>query len=159
MAKMRGATVIGTTSAAPGSAKYELAVKAGADTISNYEDFNAKGAHVVYDSVGATTFEASLNALRPRGMMVTYGNASGPVPEMSPLKLAAKGSLYLTRPTLAHYSLTREEVVSRSSDLFNWLKSGKLWLHVEKTYPMADATQAHLDLESRKTSGKLMLAN
>lgn len=159
IAKMRGATVIGTTSAAPGSAKYELAVKAGADVISNYEDFNVKGAHVVYDSVGASTFEASLNALRPRGMMVTYGNASGPVPDMSPLKLAGKGSLFLTRPTLAHYSLTRDEILWRTGDLFGWLKSGALWLHLEKVYPMADAAQAHRDLESRKTSGKLLLKN
>lgn len=158
IAKMRGATVIGTTSATPGSPKYELAVKAGADVISNYEDFNVKGAHVVYDSVGATTFEASLNALRPRGMMVSYGNASGPVPEFSPLKLSAKGSLFLTRPTLGHYSLTRDEVLWRSGDLFSWLKSGQLWLHVEKTYPLADAAQAHRDLESRQTTGKLLLS-
>jgi NADPH2:quinone reductase len=159
IAKKRGAMVIGTTSAAPGSAKYELALKAGVDIISNYEDFNAKGVHVVYDSVGATTFEASLNALRPRGMMVTYGNASGPVPELSPLKLAQKGSIFLTRPTLAHYAATRDEIIWRSGDLFEWLGDGSLWLHVEKTYPMSDAAEAHRDLESRKTSGKLLLKN
>ncbi len=159
IAKMRGAMVIGTTSAAPGSAKYELALKAGVDVISNYEDFNAKGVHVVYDSVGATTFEASLNALRPRGMMVSYGNASGPVPELSPLKLAQKGSLFLTRPTLGHYAANAEELKWRSGDLFSWLVSGALWLHLEKVYPMADAAAAHRDLESRKTSGKLLLQN
>ncbi len=157
IAKMRGAFVIGTTSAAPGSAKYELALKAGADVISNYEEFSVKGAHVVYDSVGASTFEASLNALRPRGMMVTYGNASGPVPDVSPLKLSQKGSLFLTRPTLAHYAATRDELLWRSGDLFSWLTSGALWLHVEKQYPLADAAHAHRDLESRKTSGKLLL--
>jgi len=159
IAKMLGATVIGTTSAAPGSPKYELAVKAGADIITSYDDFNVKGAHVVYDSVGASTFEASLDALRPRGMMVSYGNASGPVPDFSPLKLGQKGSLFLTRPTLGHYSSTREELLWRSGDLFNWLKSGQLWLHVEWTFPMADAAEAHRALESRKTSGKLLLKN
>ncbi len=159
IAKMRGAFVVGTTSAATGSPKHELALKAGVDIISNYEEFNVKGAHVVYDSVGASTFEASLNALRPRGMMVTYGNASGPVPEVSPLKLSQKGSLFLTRPTLAHYASTREELLWRSGDLFEWLKSGQLWLHVEKEYAMADAASAHRDLESRKTSGKLLLKN
>lgn len=159
IAKMRGAFVIGTTSAAPGSAKYELAVKAGADTITSYEEFNAKGVHVVYDSVGASTFEASLNALRPRGMMVTYGNASGPVPAISPLVLSQKGSIFMTRPTLGHYVATRQELVGRSSDLFQWLKSGELWLHIEKKYALADAAVAHTDLESRKTTGKLLLKN
>lgn len=159
IAKMRGAFVIGTTSAAPGTPKHELALKAGVDIISNYEEFNMKGAHVVYDSVGKTTFEASLNALRARGMMVSYGNASGPAPEISPLLLSQKGSLFLTRPTLAHYAATREELLWRSGDLFEWLKSGQLWLHIEKAYPMSDAAAAHTDLESRKTSGKLMLEN
>ncbi len=159
IAKMRGAFVIGTTSAKPDTAKYGMAVRAGADIITNYEDFQVKGAHVVYDSVGATTFEASLNALRARGMMVSYGNASGPVPELSPLKLSQKGSLFLTRPTLGHYAATRDELLWRSGNLFEWLKSGQLWLHVEKTYAMADAADAHRDLESRKTSGKLLLKN
>lgn len=159
IAKMRGAFVIGTTSAAPGTPKYELAIKAGVDIISSYEEFNVKGAHVVYDSVGASTFEASLNSLRARGMMVTYGNASGPVPDISPLKLSQKGSIFLTRPTLGHYAATRDEVACRSGDLFNWLKTGQLWLHIEKTYSMSDAAQAHIDLESRKTSGKLLLKN
>lgn len=165
IAKKCGATVIGTTSAAPGTAKYEMAKAAGADVITTYENFEAvtkelsggKGAHVVYDSVGATTFESSLNSLRPRGLMVTYGNASGPVPEMSPLKLSAKGSLFLTRPTLGHYASTREELLWRSGDLFQWLLDGSLKLHIEKQYPLADAPQAHQDLESRKTMGKLLL--
>jgi len=159
IAKKRGAMVFGTTSAEPGSAKYELALKAGVDVISNYEDFNARGVHVVYDSVGATTFEASLNALRPRGMMVTYGNASGPVPDISPLTLSQKGSIFLTRPTLGHYAATRDELMWRSSDLFDWLRDGSLWLHLEQTYAMADAAEAHRALESRKTSGKLLLKN
>jgi NADPH2:quinone reductase len=159
IAKKRGATVIGTTSAVPGSPKYELAVKAGADKITSYEDFNTKGADVVYDSVGKSTFEASLNALRPRGMMVTYGNASGPVPEISPLLLGQKGSIFLTRPTLGHYAATREELLWRSGDLFEWLKAGQLWLHIENTYAMSEAAAAHTALESRQTSGKLLLEN
>jgi NADPH2:quinone reductase len=167
LAKAIGATVIGTTSSAPGTPKYELARKAGADVVCSYDQFLArtkeqtggKGAHVVYDSVGATTFEASLDALRPRGMMVTYGNASGPVPEFSPLKLSAKGSLFITRPTLAHYAADRAELLERSGALFRSLQNGSLWLHIEKTYAMADAPQAHRDLESRRTSGKLLLNN
>jgi NADPH:quinone reductase len=167
IAKKIGATVVGTTSAVPGSAKHELAMKAGADYVCAYEEFQGKtkevtegkGAHVVYDSVGATTFEASLDSLRPRGMMVTYGNASGPVPEFSPLKLSAKGSLFITRPTLGHYASNREELLWRSGDLFSWLLSGALWLHIEKGFAMAEAADAHRSLESRKTSGKLLLKN
>lgn len=159
IAKKRGATVIGTTSAAPGTPKYELAVKAGADKITSYEEFNTKGADVVYDSVGKSTFEASLNALRPRGMMVTYGNASGPVPEISPLLLGQKGSIFLTRPTLGHYAANREELLWRSGDLFEWLKAGQLWLHIERVYAMSEAAAAHTALESRQTSGKLLLEN
>lgn len=159
IAKKRGATVIGTTSAAPGTPKYELAVKAGADKITSYEEFNTKGADVVYDSVGKSTFEASLNALRPRGMMVTYGNASGPVPEISPLLLGQKGSIFLTRPTLGHYAANREELLWRTGDLFEWLKAGQLWLHIERVYAMSEAAAAHTALESRQTSGKLLLEN
>lgn len=159
IAKKRGATVIGTTSAAPGTPKYELAVKAGADKITSYEEFNTKGADVVYDSVGKSTFEASLNALRPRGMMVTYGNASGPVAEISPLLLGQKGSIFLTRPTLGHYAANREELLWRSGDLFEWLKAGQLWLHIERVYAMSEAAAAHTALESRQTSGKLLLEN
>lgn len=166
IAKKCGAVVIGTTSAAPGSAKFQMAVEAGADAVCDYTNFEAKtkelsggkGAHVVYDSVGATTFEASLNSLRPRGMMVSYGNASGPAPEFSPLKLSQKGSLFLTRPTLGHYAATREELLWRSGDLFRWLLDGSLRLHIERRYPLAEAPQAHRDLESRQTMGKLLLA-
>lgn len=167
IAKKRGALVVGTTSAQPGSEKYELARKAGADVVCGYEDFVEKtkelsggaGAQVVYDSVGATTFEASLNALRPRGMMVSYGNASGPVPEFSPLKLSAKGSLFLTRPTLGHYAATRAELLWRSGDLFGWLADGSLTLRVERKFAMAEAAEAHRALEGRGTSGKLLLVN
>jgi NADPH2:quinone reductase len=167
IAKKRGAIVIGTTSAAPGEEKYERAKRAGADIVCKYEDFAAlakeqgdgKGAHVVYDSVGATTFEASLNALRPRGLMVTYGNASGPVPDFAPLKLSQKGSIFLTRPTLAHYAADRNELLWRSGDLFSWLLDGSLSLHIDKTYPMAQAAEAHRALEGRGTSGKLLLQN
>ncbi|WP_031500683.1 quinone oxidoreductase family protein [Bryobacter aggregatus] len=159
LAKKIGAKVIGTTSAQPGSVKYELAQKAGADEIYSYENFKPKGVDVVYDGVGAATFQAGLNALRPRGMMVTFGNASGPVPDVSPLVLSQKGSLFLTRPTLAHYAATRDELLWRSGDLFRWIADGSLWLHIEKIYPMAEAAEAHRDLESRKTSGKLLLKN
>lgn len=159
IAKLLGAKVIGTTSATPGSAKYKLAEKAGADEITDYANFKAKGVDVVYDGVGAATFAAGLDALRPRGLMATFGNASGPVPDLSPLILSQKGSIFLTRPTLAHYAATREEIAWRSGDLFRWLADGSLWLHIEKSYPLADAAQAHIDLESRKTSGKLLLKN
>jgi NADPH2:quinone reductase len=165
IAKKKGAVVIGTTSAQPGTPKYELVKKAGADYVSNYEEFlsvtknvtGGAGAHVVYDSVGASTFEASLDALCPRGMMVTYGNASGPVPEFSPLKLSAKGSLFITRPTLAHYAANRNEVMWRSGDLFAWLADGSLDLRIHKEYALQDAAAAHRDLEGRQTSGKLIL--
>lgn len=165
IAKKRGATVIGTTSAPVGSEKHELIRQAGADHVCDYEAFSplakeitdGKGAHVVYDSVGASTFEASLNALRPRGMMVSYGNASGPVPEFSPLKLSAKGSLFLTRPTLAHYAQDRNELLWRSGDLFAWLADGSLSLRIDHEFPLADAAAAHRALESRQTSGKLIL--
>ncbi len=166
IAKRRGATVIATTSALPGTEKYDLAKAAGADFVCGYDDFAARakeitdglGAHVVYDSVGASTFEASLNALRPRGLMVTYGNASGPVPDFSPLKLSSKGSLFITRPTLAHYASTRNEILSRTGDLFAWLLDGSLHLRIDKTFPLADAAAAHRALESRSTSGKLLLS-
>jgi NADPH2:quinone reductase len=167
IAKKRGATVIGTTSAKSGTEKYELAKSAGADIVCGYDEFEVKtkeatdgaGAHVVYDSVGTTTFESSLNSLRPRGMMVTYGNASGPVPEFSPLKLSQKGSLFITRPTLAHYAANRNELLWRSGDLFSWLADGSLTLRIDKVFAMKDAAEAHRALESRQTSGKLLLEN
>lgn len=164
MAKMRGAHVIATTSSA---AKAEIVRRTGADEIILYteQDFQSevrrltggRGVDVVYDSVGATTFEKSLNSLRPRGMMVTFGNASGPVPPFEPLTLSQKGSLFLTRPSLAAYCATPEELRWRASDVLNWVAEGKLSLHIEKVYPLAQAFQAQIDLASRKTTGKLLL--
>jgi NADPH2:quinone reductase len=159
MAKMRGARVIGT---AGDEEKARQAKEAGADEVIIYtkEDFVAKikGAmNVVYDSVGKSTFMQSLDCLRPRGMMVSFGNASGPVSDFAPLLLSQKGSLFLTRPTLLHYSSTREELEWRAGDVLNWVSQGKLKLHIHKVYPLADAAQAHRDLEGRKTTGKLLL--
>ncbi len=164
MAKLRGARVIGTTSTEEKAAN---ARRAGADEVILYtkQDFLAetkrltggKGVDVVYDSVGAATWEKSLDSLKPRGMMVTFGNASGPVPDMKPLILSQKGSIFLTRPTLFHYCSNREEVLSRTTDILTWIAAGKLSIAVHKTYPLAEAEQAHRDLEARKTSGKLLL--
>ena len=164
LAKMRGARVIATTSSA---AKAEIVRRTGADEIILYtqQDFQAevkrltdgRGVDVVYDSVGASTFDGSLNSLRPRGTMVTFGNASGPVPPIEPLVLSQKGSLFLTRPSLFAYCATPEELRWRASDVLNWIAQGKLTLHIEKVYPLAQAAQAHLDLASRKTTGKLLL--
>ena len=110
--------------------------------------------HVVYDSVGKTTFLPSLDCLRPRGMMINYGNASGPAPEIAPLLLTQKGSLFLTRPSLAAYIATPEELAWRAGDVLNWIAQGKLKLHIHKVYPLADAAQAHRDLEGRLTERK-----
>ena len=158
MAKMLGARVIGTVG---NEEKAEQAKAAGADEVVIYtkEDFvsKAKGVHVVYDSVGKSTWAGSLDCLRPRGLMVTFGNASGPVPDFAPLILSQKGSLFLTRPTLAHYTLNHEELAWRAGDVLNWIGQGKLKLHIHKVYPLADAAQAHRDLEGRKTTGKLLL--
>jgi NADPH2:quinone reductase len=158
MAKMLGARVIGTVST---EEKANQAKAAGADEVVIYtkEDFvaKAKGMHVVYDSVGKTTFLPSLDCLRPRGMMVNFGNASGPAPEIAPLLLTQKGSLYLTRPSLGNYIATPEELAWRAGDVLKWIAEGKLKLHIYKTYPLADAAQAHRDLEGRHTTGKLLL--
>ena len=164
MAKMRGATVIGTVGTA---AKAEVAKAAGADHVINYseQDFdsevqkltNGRRVDVVYDSVGAATWDRSLNSLRPRGMMVSFGNASGPVPAIQPLVLSAKGSLFLTRPTLASYAANREEVLWRAGDVLGWVASGALKLHIDRVYSLAQAGEAHIDLASRKTTGKLLL--
>jgi NADPH2:quinone reductase len=164
MAKLRGARVIGTTST---EAKAANARRAGADEVILYteQDFLAetkrltdgKGVDVVYDSVGAATWDKSLDSLKPRGLMVTFGNASGPVPGMKPLILSQKGSIYLTRPTLFHYCSTREEVLSRATDILGWIAAGKLSIAIHQTYPLAEAEQAHRDLEGRRTSGKLLL--
>lgn len=164
MTKMLGARAIGTVST---QGKAKMAREAGADDVILYteQDFEAevknltgnKGVDVVYDSVGASTFMKSLNCLRPRGMMITFGNASGPVPAIEPLILNTKGSLFLTRPKLGDYILTRQDLDWRAGDVLGWVSSGKLKLHVERTYSLADAQQAHRDLESRKTTGKLLL--
>ena len=164
VAKMLGARVIGTVST---EAKADLVRKAGADEIILYmqADFlaeakritNGQGVHVVYDSVGATTFEKSLDCLRPRGYLVLFGQSSGPVAAFDPAKLAAKGSLFLTRPSLAHYTLTRAELLRRATDLFDWMQGGKLKLRIEKTLPLQDACEAQQLLEKRRTTGKLIL--
>jgi NADPH2:quinone reductase len=164
MAKMRGARVIGTVST---QAKADLAREAGADELILYteRDFqpevqrltSGRGVDVVYDSVGASTFQASLGSLRPRGMMVSFGNASGAVPPMEPLLLNQKGSLFLTRPSLGHYCASREELLWRAGDVLGWISGGTLKLHIERAYPLAETAQAHRDLEGRKTTGKLLL--
>ena len=144
-----------------------VAPESGADHVILYteQDFVAevkrltgdRGVDVVYDSVGSTTFHKSLDCLRPRGMMVSFGQSSGVVGQIDPLTLSQKGSLFLTRPTLANYVSDPAELKQRSSDLFTWLSDGRLHVRVHKTYNLADAAQAHRDLEARKTSGKLLL--
>jgi NADPH:quinone reductase len=161
MAKMLGARVIGTVSSAE---KEKLARQAGADEVIGYEDFpqavkaiTGAGVHVVYDGVGAATFEGSLASLRPRGMLALFGAASGPVPPFDLQRLNPAGSLFLTRPTLGHYIATREELLSRTADVLGWVASGSLKVHISQRYPLAEAGRAHDDLEARRTSGKLLL--
>jgi NADPH2:quinone reductase len=164
IAKQLGATVIGTVST---EAKAKLAKDAGADHLILYTqtDFAdeikkitaGRGVQVVYDSVGQSTFEKSLDCLRPRGPMVLFGQSSGPVPPFDAGKLAAKGSLFLTRPSLIHYTLDRAELLERAGDLFSWTASGKLKLRIEKTFALAEAAEAHRQLEGRKTAGKIIL--
>jgi len=164
MAKMAGARVFGTVSTAE---KAAIAREAGVDDVIRYteQDFeaevkrltNGRGVDVVYDSVGQTTFEKSLNSLRPRGLLALFGQSSGPVPPFDPSILNQKGSLFLTRPSLAHHCLTREELLWRAGDVLGWVASGKLKLHIDRVYPMSQAAQAHIDLAGRKTVGKLLL--
>ena len=164
MAKRRGARVIGTVST---EEKARIARSAGADEVILYTkaDFEAevkrltegRGLPVVYDSVGKATYEKSLNCLRPRGMMVLFGQSSGAVPPIDPGILATKGSLYLTRPSLGHYSTTREELLSRAGDVLDWVCKGELKLRIEKTFALSDAAEAHRQLESRRTTGKLLI--
>ena len=118
---------------------------------------SGRGVDVVYDSVGATTFEGSLNSLRPRGTLALFGQSSGPVPPFDPSILNAKGSLYLTRPSLGHYVLTRDELLWRAGDVLGWVATGELQVPIGGVYPLAQAADAHRDLESRKTTGKLLL--
>ncbi|GLX00904.1 quinone oxidoreductase [Microtetraspora sp. NBRC 16547] len=161
IAKLLGARVIGTVST---DAKEKLAKEAGADEVLRYTNFSeavreltGAGVHVVYDGVGASTFDGSLAALRPRGMMALYGAASGPVPPFDPQRLNVGGSLFLTRPTLAHYIATREELLGRAGELLGWVASGALKVHISERYPLAEARRAHDDLEARRTTGKLLL--
>jgi NADPH2:quinone reductase len=164
MAVQIGARVITTVST---PAKAELSREAGASDVILYteQDFEAetkrltggKGVDVVYDSVGKTTFEHSLNCLRPRGLLALFGGSSGAVPPFDLIQLSGKGSLFLTRPTLWHYIATRAELEWRAGEVLGWAASGQLKLRTEHTYPLADAAQAQIDLESRKTTGKILL--
>ena len=164
VAKRLGATVYTTVG---NEQKAALAREAGADEVITYskEDFESevkrltggRGVDVVYDSVGATTFDKSLNCLRPRGYLVLYGQSSGPVPPVDPSTLFSKGSLFLTRPSLAHYAMTREETVMRASALFDWLGTGELRLRIGQEYPLREAAQAHAALTGRHTTGKVLL--
>lgn len=164
MAKMLGARVFGTVST---HEKANIARQAGADETILYtsQDFEAevkrltggRGVDVVYDSVAQSTFDKSLNSLRPRGVLALFGQSSGPVPPFDPNILNGKGSLFLTRPSLGHYLLTREELVGRAGDVLGWIAAGKLKLRIDRTYPLADAAAAHRDLEGRRTAGKLLL--
>jgi len=164
VAKMLGARVIGTCST---EEKAQRVRQTGADEVILYskQDFpsevkrltNGEGVDVAYDSVGKATWEGSLQCLKPRGMLVLFGNASGPVPPVDPLLLSKHGSLFMTRPTLNHYIAKREELVKRSSDLFSWTVAGKLKVHIGATFPLAEAAEAQKQLTSRATSGKLLL--
>ncbi|HSF20000.1 MAG TPA: quinone oxidoreductase [Vicinamibacteria bacterium] len=164
MAKKRGARVLGTVSTPE---KAQAARKAGADVVIRYseEDFEeavksftrGEGLHVVYDSVGKTTFEKSLRCLRPRGMLVLYGQSSGAVAPFDAQVLARGGSLFLTRPTLAHYALDRNEVLARAGDVLSWITRGELDITIDREIPLEEAAEAHRLLESRKTCGKLLL--
>ena len=164
MTKQFRALVIGTAGT---KEKAQLARDAGADECIIYteSDFetetkrltDGKGVHVVYDGVGKATFDKDLNVLLPRGYLVLFGGSSGAVPPFDLIKLSQKGSLYITRPTLVNYTMTREELEWRANDVLGWIAAGKLKLRIHKAYPLADAAQAHRDLEGRKTTGKLLL--
>jgi NADPH2:quinone reductase len=154
MAKLRGGHVTATTS---GGEKAELARSAGADQVIGYDEVPEGRFAVVYDGVGQDTFDRSLASLRPRGMLVLYGAASGPVPSVETARLNA-GSTFLTRPTLVHYVATREELLWRSGDVYGWIAEGKLDVRIGGRYPLEDAARAQEDLESRRTTGKLLLS-
>jgi NADPH2:quinone reductase len=164
VAKRIGARLIGTVST---DGKAALARAAGADHVIRYDqvDFESevkklaegRGVDVVYDSVGRATFEKSLNCLKRRGMMVLFGQSSGPVPPIDLNILNAKGSVYVTRPSLAHYTATLEELSWRAGDLFRWMAEGKLHLRIERALPLREASRAHQALEARETAGKILL--
>ncbi len=164
VARIRGARVIATVGS---DAKVPLAREAGAEAVCIYTKANfaeaarkftdGRGVDVAYDAVGRDTFEGTLDSLRPRGMFVSFGNASGPVPPFSPLVLSKKGSLFFTRPTLAHYISTPAELRSRTDDLFAWLAAGTLKVRIGATFPLTAAAEAHRALEGRGTTGKLLL--
>jgi NADPH2:quinone reductase len=164
LAKMRGAKVFGTTSS---TEKARLAAQAGADAVIDYTrvDFSAevkrltggRGVNVVYDSVGKATYEKSLDCLAPLGMLVIFGQASGPVPPFDTAILNAKGSLSLARPSLTHNVANHDDVLKRAGDLFGWIEAGKLKVTIGKSFPLADAAAAHRKLETRQTVGKLLL--
>jgi NADPH2:quinone reductase len=164
IAKRLGARVFTTVST---EEKGALVREAGADEVILYtrEDFSSrvreltegKGLPVVYDSVGKSTFEGSLACLRPRGLLALFGGSSGAVPPFDLIKLSTMGSLFITRPTLKDYTATREELERRSGDIFGWITDGSLKIRIGHTYPLADAAEAHRDLEGRKTTGKILL--
>jgi NADPH2:quinone reductase len=164
MAKMRGARVFGT---AGSEEKAQIARGHGADEVILYNQqafdtevkrlTGGRGVDVVYDSVGKSTFDQSLNSLRPRGTMVLFGQSSGPVPPFDLNTLNGKGSLYVTRPSLGHYVAQRDELLWRAGDVLKWIASGQLKLRIDRSYPLAEAAAAHRDLEARKTAGKVLL--
>ncbi len=164
IAKMLGARVLGTTST---EEKARLAREAGADEVILYKDqdfaaearrlTDGKGVQVVYDGIGRTTFDKSLDSLARRGTMVLFGQASGPVPPFDPNILNGKGSVYLTRPSLFHYIVTREELTSRAGDVLGWIRDGKLKLRIGLELPLREAAEAHRALEAARTTGKVLL--
>ena len=164
MAKRAGARIFTTVST---EEKAALSRQAGADEVIRYtqEDFkdavrrmtDGKGVRVVYDSVGRDTFEKSLDSLAPRGLLVLFGQSSGAVAPFDAQILSAKGSLFLTRPTLAHYTATREELLRRANEVFGWIADGSLKVRIGATFPLADAARAHTELQSRRTTGKVLL--
>ncbi|MGH3286524.1 MAG: quinone oxidoreductase family protein [Streptosporangiaceae bacterium] len=165
MVKKRGGIVVATSSGGQDGSKAGLAREAGADQVTGYDRFRAVvdevtggvGAHVVYDGVGQATFDDSLAALRPRGMLVVYGAASGQVPPFDIQRLNSGGSLFATRPTLAHYIADVEELRWRAGEVFGWIASGELDVRIGGRYPLADAARAQQDLAARRTTGKLLL--
>ncbi len=164
IASLRGARVIGTVSTPE---KAELAEEYGADDIIRYDETDfaeavkeltkGKGVNVIYDGVGQATFLKGLDCLKPRGMMVLYGQASGPVEPINPQILNQKGSIFLTRPSLAHYTTSHEEIEERADDLFDWIASDAIHVRIDRTYPLDEAAEAHRYIEGRRTKGKLLL--